>query len=949
MKERKIKVFVSSTFLDMNEERDYLNNFIFPQITEYCQKRHIEFIPLDLRWGITEEESKNGLVLTTCMEEIDDSRPFFVGILGSRYGWIPTYEEVRKMRSSLSAQLPWIKSKVEESASITEIEMEYGALLSSYDTHACFFIRSSSVRIPEQFQERTGSIGERRLKALKERIRKQSKHPVYEYESKEQLGEIFLNEILKLIQEEFPETANESEEERISRHEHILAKRSATDFDLSRIEEHLKQWLASKKRFLYFVSEPGYGASTALCYMISHFRKISNRKIIYYDFELAEESDNIMEDMYYYMKFHEVQDNNGGDKVIVIDNCSILDTIDLKKLTKWIDALPERHSIIIGTSIRHNGYNILKYRFPGPEISINGLTLEQRREYIRNYIKRYGKKLTDKQCETLASSESISELPSLKALLYFLVNFGYIEELDRFIENSIDNTYRELWLLKQLIKLTEEVGLLDAYRKVTLSLALMGDMGIHKRDLQCLVELTRSQWAIIYPFIKQWTNACGDKILIRNGNWEHNWRHTIKNIWATPFQASWGLEMTDWYINTQPITKAAKAIARIFSHIWHLPIEDVANLDDVHNKIFYVAMSPEVVLTLEYNELAQIFEYLFISLSTISLERKVCYGRSVNELSQSEQIEYYIRLSRIANCFNRGKDEQYCYDCISEIMRRTDVAKADIYKALGLVAVGKANDGQKLISKHIPSENIFKKIFNRNTDDRDTQLLALYAQCKCATLTGNKKLCYQTLITTQNLINGTERQCNTEIIVEILGELMYYFSMFDTIQTAQYASLMLDKIDYDNKDITIPVTYKIFMAYSIMHMRANNLKNAELWAMWAGKSICLYCNSQYVTARYNILLTAIHYAITGEYIDGPFQRHWKCYNAPQNYIRTLESHIDKLKDISWSTVDDKFKKQILAERDFFRNLIYNIQPEVIRQKMDKEPDDLRESMFTPAR
>ena len=60
-------------------------------------------------------------------------------------------------------------------------------------------------------------------------------------------------------------------------------------------------------------------------------------------------------------------------------------------------------------------------------------------------------------------------------------------------------------------------------------------------------------------------------------------------------------------------------------------------------------------------------------------------------------------------------------------------------------------------------------------------------------------------------------------------------------------------------------------------------------------------------------------------------------------------HIDKLKDISWSTVDDKFKNQILAERDFFRNLIYNIQPEVIRQKMDKEPDDLRESMFTPAR
>ena len=53
---RKIKVFISSTFMDMHNERDYLNTYIFPRIHEYCKERFIEFYPIDLRWGITEQE-----------------------------------------------------------------------------------------------------------------------------------------------------------------------------------------------------------------------------------------------------------------------------------------------------------------------------------------------------------------------------------------------------------------------------------------------------------------------------------------------------------------------------------------------------------------------------------------------------------------------------------------------------------------------------------------------------------------------------------------------------------------------------------------------------------------------------------------------------------------------------------------------------------------------------
>ena len=39
MEPRTIRVFISSTFRDMNAERDYLINIIFPQVEQYCNQR----------------------------------------------------------------------------------------------------------------------------------------------------------------------------------------------------------------------------------------------------------------------------------------------------------------------------------------------------------------------------------------------------------------------------------------------------------------------------------------------------------------------------------------------------------------------------------------------------------------------------------------------------------------------------------------------------------------------------------------------------------------------------------------------------------------------------------------------------------------------------------------------------------------------------------------------
>jgi WD40 repeat protein len=93
---RSIRVFTSSPFLDMQAERDYINRAVFPELRSRCWKRGIEFVGIDLRWGLTQEDTKTRGALTLCLREIERCRPFFLSLLGDRYGWVPPMERIAR-------------------------------------------------------------------------------------------------------------------------------------------------------------------------------------------------------------------------------------------------------------------------------------------------------------------------------------------------------------------------------------------------------------------------------------------------------------------------------------------------------------------------------------------------------------------------------------------------------------------------------------------------------------------------------------------------------------------------------------------------------------------------------------------------------------------------------------------------------------------------------------
>jgi hypothetical protein len=67
---------------------------VFPELRNRCRQRGADFVAIDLRWGVTEDEAKSEGALRICLDEIERCRPFFLCLLGDRYGWVPPPEEV---------------------------------------------------------------------------------------------------------------------------------------------------------------------------------------------------------------------------------------------------------------------------------------------------------------------------------------------------------------------------------------------------------------------------------------------------------------------------------------------------------------------------------------------------------------------------------------------------------------------------------------------------------------------------------------------------------------------------------------------------------------------------------------------------------------------------------------------------------------------------------------
>jgi hypothetical protein len=136
-------IFVTSTFQDMQAERDHLMLHVFPALEEWLISRHRHLEWVDLRVGVAsvgtaDEAERELMILKVCLDEVRRSRPFIIGLLGDRYGWVPPTERM----ASAAAEAGFDTSV--EGRSVTDLEIDFGVFADLAESRrSLFFLRAS--------------------------------------------------------------------------------------------------------------------------------------------------------------------------------------------------------------------------------------------------------------------------------------------------------------------------------------------------------------------------------------------------------------------------------------------------------------------------------------------------------------------------------------------------------------------------------------------------------------------------------------------------------------------------------------------------------------------------------------------------------------------------------------------------------------------------------------
>ncbi len=164
----------------MDYERDVIKFRVIPELNRRYRDSRIELQAIDLRLGVntahlSEEESERK-VLSVCTSCIDCARPFFIGLIGHRYGWVPSEKRWQEFISSLSEDEAKVLSHT-SGCSVTEMEIVYGALSQSKfdNSHVLFFLRDEDSYKNIPLELRSGFYDDssdscEKLSALKSKI-----------------------------------------------------------------------------------------------------------------------------------------------------------------------------------------------------------------------------------------------------------------------------------------------------------------------------------------------------------------------------------------------------------------------------------------------------------------------------------------------------------------------------------------------------------------------------------------------------------------------------------------------------------------------------------------------------------------------------------------------------------------------------------------------------------
>jgi hypothetical protein len=584
---RLIRVFVSSTFVDFMEERELLAKRVFPALQRRAAVRGVELVDVDLRWGVTEAMTRNGCTLPICLAAIDRCRPYFISLLGERYGWVPPPDPTY-YQSELLEREPWLKERM-GGASVTELEILHGVLRNpAMGGRAFFYLRDPA------YARGRGEAGwlaeseaeQQRLDALKQQVR-QSGFPVVEgLADPEAIAERIEVDLWALIEEQFPEEQQPDALERENR-QHAAYRRARTGegryIDDGGLVRKLEERLVGGVQAILIEGESGAGKSALIAnWLEAHARShpedvvhahhlgcsndasalrpllarlIENATPLLLAEQLISEAPVIPQDWWELVarvaetlySLGRSAMKRGGRWILVLDGLDRLSEEDQQALP-WLPLqFPEGVAVVVSalpcsasTILQERGYS---------RLMVGPLAEEAQEQLIRRYLNRYEKELEDGLRQRILEHPQAGSPLFLRVLLEELRQCGRHDtlaaQLKRYLRaGSIDTLYgKVLERLEQ--EASEDVqssgvsDLTDAeaaeqrdeqaanpVRRVMTAL-WASRAGLNENELLAITGLTPRQWA---PIELAMASTFG-----RNGNclvFDHNYlRQTVVHLY----------------------------------------------------------------------------------------------------------------------------------------------------------------------------------------------------------------------------------------------------------------------------------------------------------------------------------------------------------------------------------------------------------------------------------
>ncbi len=465
---RRIRIFISSTFRDMIEERNALMTHTWPELRRLCRERHVELVEVDLRWGIAESQSTRKETLKLCLDEIRSCRPYFIGLLGERYGWTPGDEA---FTPDLKEEQPWLAGL--RGKSVTELEILHGVLNNpDMAGRAFFYFRDPAYAQGHgpDFLSETGTDAAKQA-ALKTMIRSAGaakRIPLFEnYPDPGRFAALVLADLAAAIESQFPkENIPDPLTREAQDHEAFAEIRRRTYIGRAEYVEALDLHAAGEGGPLLLLGDSGSGKSALLANWLAHWSKEHPKDFIVQHYiggtadsadhwrliarlmaeikrwsgdpeALPTKHEDLLRDFPLWLTKARTRATHEGVRfILVLDALNQLEDKGRARLLGWLPEHPFSGplrlivSTLRGQSGTDDPLEAAEKRH-WRELRVQPLTVEERHRMIADYLFHFGKKLDEHRLVRLASAGPSANPLYLKILLDDLRITGTHDRLDQ--------------------------------------------------------------------------------------------------------------------------------------------------------------------------------------------------------------------------------------------------------------------------------------------------------------------------------------------------------------------------------------------------------------------------------------------------------------------------------------------------------------------------------------